>query len=69
MKVNQTSIILNHLQKKKKITSWEAIERYSITRLAALIFLLQDSHNILSIRKSDKATGKWWVEYRYLGEK
>lgn len=65
----QTAQILAHLQKRKKITSWEAIERYGITRLAAVIAVLKDSHNIVSIRMTDKATGKWWAEYKYMGAK
>ena len=37
-KINQ---VAQHLIKKRKITSWEAIERYHATRLADIIFTLK----------------------------
>jgi len=37
-KINQ---VAHHLINKKKITSWEAIERYHATRLADIIFDLK----------------------------
>jgi len=37
-KINQ---VAQHLIKKRKITSWEAIERYHATRLADIIFDLK----------------------------
>ncbi len=66
---SQMAQVLAHLQKRKKITSWEAIERYGITRLASYINQLKDSHNIIAVRMTDKASGKWWAEYRYMGAK
>ena len=38
----QKDAVLWHLQNKGKITSWEAIKEYGITRLAAIIFNLRD---------------------------
>lgn len=66
---SQVATILEHLKKRKKITSWEAIELYGITRLAAHIHELCHSHTIVSVRMTDKTTGKWWVQYKYLGAK
>lgn len=65
----QKEQVLAHLKKHKKITSWEAIQKYNITRLAAHIFELGTNHRILSVRTTDKVSGKWYATYRYLGEK
>lgn len=44
---NKTNLVLIHLQEKKSITSWEAIQLYHATRLSAIIFnLRQRGHNI-----------------------
>lgn len=40
-KVSKTKLVLQHLLKKKSITSWEAIEMFSATRLSAIIFCLR----------------------------
>jgi hypothetical protein len=65
----QKQQVLAHLKKHKKITSWEAIQKYNITRLAAHIFELGMTHQIASIRTTDKVSGKWYAIYKYLGEK
>ena len=65
----QLENVLTHLKKRKKITSWEAIQLYHCTRLAAVIYLLKDAHDILAVRMHDPVTGKRWAEYRYLGAK
>ena len=41
MKTTKTSEVLQHLQNKGSITSWEAIQLYSATRLSAIIFNLK----------------------------
>lgn len=41
MSVSQRETILNHLKKKKSITSWEAFEDFGATRLSAIIFDLR----------------------------
>ena len=38
MKDTKINLVAKHLISKKKITSWEAIERYHATRLADIIF-------------------------------
>jgi len=64
--MNQKDQVLNHFTKKKSITSWEAIQKYGITRLAAVICELKISHNIMTI--NEKADGKRWAKYVYMGK-
>lgn len=40
---NKTELVLEHLQSKGSITSWEAIQEYKATRLSAIIFNLKKS--------------------------
>ena len=51
------------------ITSWEAIEKYRITRLSAIIHTLrhEEGMNITSTDKR-KENGKNWVEYKLVRE-
>lgn len=37
----KTSLVKEHLERKGHITSWEAIQSYAATRLAAIIFNLR----------------------------
>jgi hypothetical protein len=41
MKDTKINLVAKHLINKKKITSWEAIERYHATRLADIIYDLK----------------------------
>ena len=41
MKDTKINLVAKHLISKKKITSWEAIERYHATRLADIIYDLK----------------------------
>ena len=41
MKDTKLNLVANHLITKRKITSWEAIERYHATRLADIIYDLK----------------------------
>jgi len=41
MKDTKINLVARHLISKKKITSWEAIERYYATRLADIIYDLK----------------------------
>ena len=56
--------IKEHLESGKSITSWEAIELYNVTRLAAIIFnLKKDGHEIeTQIIKKNK---KRFAQYIY----
>lgn len=53
----KTALVLDHLQKKKTITSWEAIELFGATRLSAIIYNLRKKHCINSVDKI--FTDKW----------
>jgi hypothetical protein len=60
---SQVKRVLNHLQD-KTITSWEAINKYGITRLSAIIFVLRKDYTITSTRRSEGK--KWWTEYKLI---
>ena len=61
---NQKQNVLDYLKKHKSITSWEAIQEFHITRLAAVIFDLKDEGYIISTqRMKDIDTGKSWAKY------
>lgn len=62
----QLNSILLHLQKKKKITSWEAIELYGATRLAAVIYQLKDYGYNIETHMAHKGNKRWAV-YHYKG--
>lgn len=65
--MNQKDMVLNHFAKKKSITSWDAITKYGITRLADTIFKLKSAgHNIVTI--IEHAEGKRWARYVYMGK-
>jgi len=62
--MSQKQIILNHLNRHGSITSAQAISRYWITRLAAIIgFLKEDGIPIKSdrIRVKKKSVAKYWI--------
>ena len=65
--MSQKDQVLNHFAKKKSITSWEAIQKYGITRLAAVICDLKVTHNIMTVNET--AEGKRWARYVYMGVK
>lgn len=65
--MNQKEMVLAHFKKRKSITSWEAIQKYGITRLAAVICDLKDTHNIVATMQT--AEGKRWAKYTYMGAK
>jgi len=47
---SQNEIVLSHLQTHKGITSMDAFQKYSITRLSGRIFDLREKgHNIVSV--------------------
>lgn len=59
---SQNQTVLEHLQKHKSITGWDAISKYHITRLAARIKNLKDSgHNIITIM--EHAESRRWAKY------
>ena len=64
----QIDLIRKHLKEQGKLTSWEAITKYRITRLSAIIYTLRHTEQ-MEITSKDRRNedGKNWVEYRYLG--
>ena len=72
--MSQKGIVLDHLKRNGKISSWEAIQEYHITRLAAVIALLrEDGHKIDSIpqytQKADGSRGRKYALYVLRKEK
>jgi len=61
----QKQMVLAHFKKRKSITSWEAIQSYGITRLAAVICDLRDAGYTIT-RVMECANGKRWARYTLL---
>tara|TARA_R100001369_G_scaffold14442_1_gene29070 strand:- start:254 stop:463 length:210 start_codon:yes stop_codon:yes gene_type:complete len=60
----QIKKVSKHLKQKKKITSWEAIEKYQCTRLSAIIYKLRkDGWDIVTNNKFNKNTKASFAEY------
>lgn len=52
----------------KKISTWEAIQKFRITRLGAHIYELRKrGMNIVGERKRNNKTGTWYIEYYIVG--
>lgn len=66
-KKTKTAMVLEHLQKHGSITSLEAFEKYRITRLAAIIYVLRQSHIIMSSER-ETVDGGVYAKYTYNGE-
>ena len=66
----QKSMVLYHLKNQKSITSWEAITKYHITRLSAIIYdLRQEGYDIQSTRERNEETGTNYARYTLLRSK
>lgn len=70
--MNKTQKVLEHLQDKGSINSWEAIQEYGATRLSSIIFNLKKKGYIIRAereeftdRYGDKAS---FCNYVYVGE-
>ena len=60
----QRELIRGLLLANSKISSWEAIKKFRITRLGAHIYeLKRRGMNIRVERKRNTKTGTWFVEY------
>ena len=63
----KTGKVLKHLQEQGSITSWDAIQLYRVTRLAAVILnLKQEGYQIQSVNESKDGTH--WTRYVYQGQ-
>lgn len=58
----QKEQVLKHLEKKKSITSWDAINLYGITRLAAVIHDLRSEGKLIH-STTERGNGKKWARY------
>lgn len=61
--MSQKEVVLKHLQKYKSITSWQAIQRYRITRLSAVIKMLRDEGHDIDTERIVKKTNDGVVRY------
>ncbi len=63
--------ILEHLQTHKKITSWEAIQLYRVTRISAVIFTLKESGFLIETEtvksKDNNGNAVNYAVYHYRG--
>ena len=71
-KPTQKEVILKHLQQNGRITSWEAIEKYRITRLASIICTLRKAGHWIESRDHRKESSYFkgmvtYTEYIYHG--
>jgi hypothetical protein len=68
VKKTQLTLVRNHLKRNGSITSWKAIQKYRITRLAEYIRVLrhEENMNIHSDWRVDKKTKKHFVVYELL---
>lgn len=63
---SQAKTVLAHLQKYGRITSMEAISKYRITRLAAVIYDLRDEYVIDSDERAVSKRGKQYAIYKWV---
>lgn len=64
----QKSLVLYHLKNQKSITSWEAITKYHITRLSAVIYdLRHEGYDIQTTREHND--GSNYARYTLLRSK
>ena len=61
---SQKDLVLNHLKTYGRITSWEAIEKYHITRLSEYIRSLRNDDGINIPDEWKENNGKRFKEYR-----
>jgi len=60
--------VIWHLRKHKSITSWQAIQNYGVTRLAAIIFNLKaEGYEIFTTKEANGDT--YWAKYILLKDK
>ena len=66
MKDSKINLVAKHLISKKKITSWEAIERYHATRLADIIFTLKSEGWNIVTNMVKEDSGVRYAVYRLM---
>lgn len=60
---NQVDLVENHLLENGTITSWDAFEKYGITRLSAKIYQLRKKYNIESVTTTKKNRYGHWCNF------
>jgi len=69
MAKSQLNQIKDHLEWYDTITSWEAIQKYRITRLSAIIHTLRHENQMSIVSNNKKKDdGTNWVEYKLVRE-
>lgn len=66
-KVNKYELVRKHLLKRKKITSWEAIIKYSATRLSDIIWKMRGRGYSIASEWVTKKDGTRYTVYHYYG--
>jgi len=66
-KVNKFELVKKHLLKRKKITSWEAIEKYRATRLSDIIWKLRNKGYSIASEWVTNKDGMRYTVYHYWG--
>ena len=66
-KVNKYELVRQHLLKRKKITSWEAIEKFRATRLSDIIWKLRGKGYSIASEWVTNKDGMRYTVYHYWG--
>ena len=66
-KVNKFELVRKHLLKRKKITSWEAIEKFRATRLSDIIWKLRGKGYSIASEWVTNKDGMRYTVYHYWG--
>jgi len=66
-KVNKYELVKKHLLKRKKITSWEAIEKFRATRLSDIIWKLRGKGYSIASEWVTNKDGMRYTVYHYWG--
>jgi len=66
-KVNKYELVKKHLLKRKKITSWEAIEKFRATRLSDIIWKLRGRGYSIASEWVTNKDGMRYTVYHYWG--
>lgn len=64
-KKNKTMAILQHLEEKGHINSWEAIKEYGATRLSAIIYNLRHHYNLDIVNETVEFVDRFGTKSHY----
>lgn len=60
--------VMEHFRKHKHITSWEAIQRYRVTRLADVVFRLKEKGWLINTTMVETRDGTRFARYYLVRE-